>query len=70
MWQPIDTAPRDGTLIAVQGKAGPYGVTRWDGRARWGTPTNWRKEHSTWLSPDGAVLRLAGYVPDVWKPVE
>lgn len=67
-WQPIDAAPRDGSEITVRGEAGPYGVTSWEGRAKWGTPPNWHRDHSTWLSPKGAVMRLAGYVPTQWKP--
>lgn len=66
-WQPIETAPKD-CEIEVRGDNGPYGVTSWTGRAKWGTPVNWHRDSSTWLSPAGAVLSLAGYVPAEWRP--
>lgn len=67
-WQPIATAPRDGSLIDVKGIDGPYGVTSWTSIARWDTPKNWHKEQSNWMSPAGAVLALAGYKPTHWMP--
>lgn len=67
-WKPIETAPKD-KYIEVKGDAGPYGVVEWRGSAYWGTPVNWHKRDSTWLfGADGAVLRLAGYVPTHWRP--
>lgn len=66
-WQPIVTAPKD-RRIRVKGGMGPYGVTSWKGHAVWGRPENWHKDRSTWLSPDGAVLWLAGYRPTHWAP--
>jgi len=65
-WKPIETAPKD-RAIEVRGEAGPYGVTSWTGRAMWGCPVNWHKDSSTWLSEDGAVLHLAGYIPTEWR---
>lgn len=65
-WQPIEEAPKD-RLIEVRGNAGPYGITSWTGHAKWGRPTNWHENDSTWLTEDGAVLRLAGYVPTEWR---
>jgi hypothetical protein len=67
-WQPIETAPKDGTLIEVKGMDGPYGVTSFEALARWSTPTNWHKDQSNWTSPAGAVLALAGYKPSHWRP--
>lgn len=69
-WQPIETAPKDGTEIEIKGDAGPYGVTAWNGSAHWGTPVNWHRDSSTWLTgKDDAVLRLAGYIPTHWRPL-
>lgn len=73
-WQPIETAPKDGTVISIKGDRGPYGVAAWEGHASWGTPVNWHRDSSTWLAPSdrpelkGAVLHLAGYVPTHWQP--
>jgi hypothetical protein len=69
-WQPIETAPKD-CVIETRGEAGPYGVTTWTGRARWGLPINWHKNDATWLSPDGeAVLSIAGYKPTHWRALQ
>jgi|KBSMisStaDraftv2_1062788.scaffolds.fasta_scaffold60200_2 hypothetical protein len=65
-WQPIETAPKD-RVIEVRGDAGPYGITSWTGKAKWGLPDNWHKDKSTWLTEDGAVLWLAGFRPSDWR---
>lgn len=68
-WKPIETAPKDGTLIRVKGNEGPYGVTSWEGEALWHIPTNWNKKSATWCSEGKAVLWLAGYRPTHWQPL-
>lgn len=68
-WQPIETAPKDGTVIRVGGERGPYGIVQWEGCAYWGPPKNNYAKESSWLTPyrDGnAHLGLAGYVPTRW----
>lgn len=65
-WKPIETAPKD-RVIEVRGGDGPYSIISWTGRAKWGRPVNWHKRDSTWLTEDGAVLRLAGFRPIEWR---
>lgn len=65
-WKPIDTAPKD-RVIEVRGEAGPYGITSWTGRAKWGRPINWPESAATWLAEGGGVLVLAGYTPTEWR---
>lgn len=65
-WQPIETAPRDGTMLRVRGSSGPYGVYEWYGYARWMKGPN--ALPSRWESPKGASLGAAGYDPTHWEP--
>jgi hypothetical protein len=65
-WKPIETAPKD-RVIEVRGDAGPYGVTSWTGKALWGLSKNTHRDNSTWMTEDGAELRLAGYHPTSWR---
>lgn len=65
-WQPIETAPKDGRLIKVKGDLGPYGVTQWEGVAKWHLPVNWHRNDAGWASPKGAMLEQAGYTPTHW----
>lgn len=67
-WRKIESAPRDGRVIKVKGGTGPYGVTSWEGRAKWYLPKNWHKDETTWADPEGRVLTLAGYLPTHWMP--
>lgn len=67
-WNPdMSAAPRDGTLIRVKGGEGPYGITKWEGIAKWGLPMNWHRSSATWMTEKGAVLWQAGYRPNHWQ---
>ena len=53
-WQPIDTAPKDGTeIVVMDGVGGIHGAiwTQWKGRDDWFTYTNygWLPSASYWI---------------------
>lgn len=68
-WKPIKNAPRDGVEIELRGVAGPYGISKWYGRGRWGVPKNFHKDSGGWMHKD-ALLRLAGYNPTHWRNIQ
>lgn len=35
-WQPIDTAPKDGTVVLTN-----EGLVKWSDKLRWGRPIGW-----------------------------
>lgn len=66
-WQPIETAPRDGTLILVN-NIEPYGYRTDEepmGTARWGT--HWIKS-GAWMS-NGCCDGVSNYNPTHWMPL-
>jgi hypothetical protein len=65
-WQPIETAPKDGTLIDLWGR----NLLRVDRRGerivnvRWGACTDWLgREHEDWLTGRGEDYRPTHWMP-------
>jgi hypothetical protein len=73
-WQPIETAPRDGTLILVYGdpySSGgcPYAIARWEKR----TVEFWEdtdRKTKTLITRDESDWDVDGEVfPELWTPI-
>lgn len=63
-WQPIETAPKDGTEIELRCASGEIK------RVRWGT---WQYQRSTdtwWCSASAGWTLTRTYAPDAWRHPE
>lgn len=57
-WQPIETAPKDGTRVLVCG-------THWEDRQP--IIVEWDPDYELWATPYGVLLGEG--LPDVWSPL-
>lgn len=57
-WQPIETAPKDGTRVLVCG-------TDWEDRQP--AIAEWEPDYELWATPYGVLLDE--HLPDVWSPL-
>jgi hypothetical protein len=63
-WQPLETAPRDGTEVELRCE---HGMVL---RVKWGSWTYARGEVDTyWCSPAAGWTMSRDYKPDAWRPV-
>jgi len=67
-WQPMSTAPRNGTLVRLRGTDAPTVEMRWDAEA-----TSWvQPGKGLWVHPSGLLTwsehRPEG-APEEWAPV-
>ncbi len=66
-WQPIETAPRDGSEIIAFGiKRGDYGYT--SDEETW-TGVRWSNESKCWLETKPATRYSNGFKPTHWMPL-
>ena len=57
-WQPLATAPKDGTRILVLGEADDVFIVRWQDGSQTGWPTGWRSTIFVYESDE-----LQGWTP-------
>jgi hypothetical protein len=72
-WQPIETAPRDGTLIDLWGSC-KDSVGRWEGRfpnCHWGKVSDRCGGHFTWMDDEdwGMDSEAYGAIITHWMPL-
>lgn len=60
-WQPIDMAPKDGTLVDVWAK-GLFSSARF-------TSVKYRSRMADWQLPNGDYLRMRKFVATHWMPL-
>lgn len=65
-WQPIETAPRDGTEILIY-LGSPWAAVE---KAQWYEPwRNWQKENIDWSENPKEQFGIGSAIPTHWMPL-